>query len=82
MTHHQEQAGRIREARPVCFGSREPGAVQGNRSMMPRDLLAESQHRLVPRALFIYLVLIWLMLVWADIDARDAGFRYLSRLLC
>jgi len=45
--------------------------------VMPRDLLAESQHRLVPRALFIYLVLIWLMLVWADIDARDAGFRYL-----
>ncbi|MGB5623521.1 MAG: hypothetical protein WBN65_13595 [Gammaproteobacteria bacterium] len=31
----------------------------------------------MPRALFIYLVSIWMMLVWTDIDTHSAGFRYL-----
>jgi hypothetical protein len=29
------------------------------------------------RALFIYLVLIWLTLGWTDLDAHDSGLRYL-----
>ncbi len=44
---------------------------------MSRARHAESRHLLVPRALFIYLVSIWIMLVWTDIDAHSAGFRYL-----
>jgi|GEM_PF-3931332 len=45
--------------------------------MMPREPHAESRHRLVPGALFIYLVLIWTMLACTDIDSHGAGFRYL-----
>lgn len=45
--------------------------------MSDRPVPTESGAGALPRALFIYLILVWLILGWTELESHGSGFKYL-----